>query len=760
MVWERTGVSTYVLNDPGADPVVVQVIEDLTDVIFDSGLAAGDVLTFDGLNWVNQAPQDELVKVSEYDTMADYLGQKILGTSSRTTVTIVTDSAGVETLVVDVDESGIDHDALLNYVLNEHIDHSTVSVVAGGDDALAFVNNDLTSDIGLTVDIVGTTSTTDITSDSLLLVHDFTSDSLGVLRSITKADFLGDTGTTDELVKISMGDSAAGYLEDKLVAGDNVTLVTLTDSVGFETLEVNATDEHVKVSSDDAMSEYLEDKIVAGTDITVTTLTDSFGTETIEISFSGTASGDELVKVSSDDALAEYLEDKILGTTDHITVTTVTDSAGVETLVLDIGANVFDKSVDTTDDITEGVVNLFYTDERVDDRVADLLVGGTSITITYDDSAGSLTIDNDFPEQVRVSADDTVPAYLEDTIVAGSFIDVTTLTDSFGDETLEISFNGVATDELVKVSSDDALAEYLEDKILGTTDRITVTTVTDSGGVETLVIDAGTNLFDKTVDDTDDITEGVVNLFYTDERVDDRVADLLVGGTSITITYDDSAGSLTIDNDFPEQVRVSATDTVPSYLEDALVGGSFITLTTLTDSAGDETISIDFDGIVLEDVLDVTYDSAAPQTGDLLQYNGSEWNNTPPEDIPETQTWSFNGGHSQVGNNFTRGMSWGHQQAENGIVMLRDGYILGFSGSLTQPRASGTCEFQLTINGIAQNAAGETFLIDGTNTISNSLEFTTPLFVSAGDTVSAQTVTVGFSPTSSDPTVAFWGRDS
>jgi len=488
--------------------------------------------------------------------MADYLEAKVLGTSSRVTVTNVSDSAGVETLLIDLDESGIDHDALLNFVLNEHIDHSTVSVVAGGDDALAFLNNDLTSDIGLTVDIVGTTVTLDTTSDSLLLIHDFSEDSAGVLRSITKSDFLGDSGTTDELIKVSADDSEAGFLEDKLVAGDNITLVTLTDSVGFETLQVNASD--------------------------------------------------ELVKVSSDDALAEYLEDKILGTTDHITVTTVTDSSGVETLVLDIGAHVFDKVDDTTDDIIEGVVNLFYTDERVDDRVADLLVGGTSITIIYDDSAGSLTINNDFPEQVRVSA----------------------------------------------------------------------------------------------------------------------------------------------------------TDTIPSYLEDALVGGSFITLTTLTDSSGDETISIDFDGINLEDVLDVTYDSAAPQTGDLLQYNGSEWNNTPPEDIPETQTWSFNGGHSQVGNNFTRGMSWGHQQAENGIVMLRDGLILGFSGSLTQPRASGTCEFQLTINGIAQNGVGETFLIDGTNTISNSLEFTTPLSVVVGDIVSAQTVTVGFSPTSSDPTVAFWGRDS
>ena len=45
----------------------------------------------------------------------------------------------------------------------------------------------------------------------------------------------------------------------------------------------------------------------------------------------------------------------------------------------------------TTDDLTEGA-NLYYTDERVDDRVANLIVGGNNITATYDDAAGTLTL--------------------------------------------------------------------------------------------------------------------------------------------------------------------------------------------------------------------------------------------------------------------------------------------------------------------------------------------------------------------------------
>jgi hypothetical protein len=48
--------------------------------------------------------------------------------------------------------------------------------------------------------------------------------------------------------------------------------------------------------------------------------------------------------------------------------------------------------------------------------------------------------------------------------------------------------------------------------------------------------------------DTDDLTEGATNLYYTDERVDDRVSNLLVAGTDITLTYDDVANTLTIDS--------------------------------------------------------------------------------------------------------------------------------------------------------------------------------------------------------------------
>ena len=59
------------------------------------------------------------------------------------------------------------------------------------------------------------------------------------------------------------------------------------------------------------------------------------------------------------------------------------------------------------------------------------------------------------------------------------------------------------------------------------------------GGAETAL--GGTVLAD-----TDALSEGSSNLYFTNERVDDRVAALIVGGSNITATYDDAAGTLTL----------------------------------------------------------------------------------------------------------------------------------------------------------------------------------------------------------------------
>jgi hypothetical protein len=809
---------------------------------------------------------DELVGVSATDATPGYLEDKLVSSSGEITFVTVTDSFGDQTFDLSVDESTIDHDALLNFVADEHVAHSSVSVVAGGDDALAFSNNDLTSNIGLIVDIVGTTSKSIIDSGDWILIQE--GDTAGLLRSITFADFTSSFVTTDELVKVTSNDTTPDYLFSKIIGTTGKIVVTEVNDGGDEDLQINVGADVFDTAVDDTdditegttnlfyTDERVDDRVssllIGGTSITIN-YDDSAGSLTIDNDFA------EQVRVTSNDTTPGYLFDKITGTAGRIVVTEVND-AGDEDLNIDIGGNVFDTSTDTTDDITEGVTNLFFTDERVDDRVAGLLIGGTSITLSYDDSAGSITIDNDFAEEVKVSSDDAVPGFLEDKIISGTGITVTTLTDSFGFETLEISALGSSTDELVKVTSNDTTPDYLFGKVTGTSGKIVITEVND-GGDEDLNINIGGDIFDTAVDDTDDITEGTTNLFYTDERVDDRVANLLVGGTSITLSYDDSAGSITIDNDFAEQVRVTSNDTTPGYLFGKIIGtASRVTISEVND-AGDEDLQINVDesgidhdsllnfvvdehvahsgvsvvaggddalsfsnndlssniglsvdiiGTTVETVNDdddliLIHDVSASSFGELrsitradflsgisgadelvkvsandttagflngklvagtgidLTENNDGGNETLTVSIDNNEIlnrWSFNGGYQKVGSNSTKGCSWGNDSSDAGISILEDGEVIGISCALNEPRTAGTLTVMLVINGVAQNGAGQTFLIDATNTTSNELVYGTPIVVSQGDIVSIQGVSSGFSPNASDPTMAFWGRDT
>ena len=79
---------------------------------------------------------------------------------------------------------------------------------------------------------------------------------------------------------------------------------------------------------------------------------------------------------------------------------------------------------------------------------------------------------------------------------------------------------------------------------------------------------------------SDDLTEGSTNLFFTNERVDDRVSALIVGGNNITSTYDDTAGTLTIDG----QPGYTNSD-VATYLSNNGYDTATNIVATITDSA-------------------------------------------------------------------------------------------------------------------------------------------------------------------------------
>jgi hypothetical protein len=112
--------------------------------------------------------------------------------------------------------------------------------------------------------------------------------------------------------------------------------------------------------------------------------------------------GDGLVKVSPDDIAPGTLEEKLFGTPNKITLT-VLNPADDEDFQINIGSDVFDKSVDTSDSIIEGTTNQFFTpadqedlEQLIDARDAEKEPTGfpnrTDSTISFDPGTRTFTI--------------------------------------------------------------------------------------------------------------------------------------------------------------------------------------------------------------------------------------------------------------------------------------------------------------------------------------------------------------------------------
>lgn len=118
----------------------------------------------------------------------DERAQDAVGTifADTASVELVYDDATPE-ITANVIPGGVDHDALLNYVANEHVDHSTVSIATASNTSGLTGGGDITATRNLSVDINGTTSETSADNADKVLIYD---NSATALRSMTRANFL------------------------------------------------------------------------------------------------------------------------------------------------------------------------------------------------------------------------------------------------------------------------------------------------------------------------------------------------------------------------------------------------------------------------------------------------------------------------------------------------------------------------------------------------------------------------------------------
>ena len=253
-------------------------------------------------------------------------------------------------------------------------------------------------------------------------------------------------------------------------------------------------------------------------------------------------------------------------------------------------------SIDT-DAVSEGSTNLYHTSERVDDRVASLLTAGTGITLTYDDAANTLTIAG-----AAQYGDSDVESYLSGgtgvTFSSGVIsigqavgtsdnvqfnnvqVDGTLTSDDITSTNISIAGNATITGNLTvsgTTTTVNSNTVNIGDNILVLNSDETGTPSQDAGfeiergtstnktliwnetsdkwtvGSETFV--AGTfegaltgdvtgTVSDISNHDTDSLSEGSTNLYYTDARVE----SYLDGGTSTpTFASGIISGDLTVD---------------------------------------------------------------------------------------------------------------------------------------------------------------------------------------------------------------------
>jgi hypothetical protein len=424
---------------------------------------------------------------------------------------------------------------------------------------------------------------------------------------------------SDEKAKISAADTTTDYLESKIVAGSNITIVKLFAG-GNEQLSIMASGTgfdgyNVKVTASDTTPDFLNNKLVAGPNITLAVLGGG-GDETLQITGSpsntlgqsynqgGSGAGREIVildglpvqltgdgyeALSTDGylGLSEMLSDPLplankglvyskditgrtelmyeddasgivqISKTGSVYVTKIQDravSAAVPTdsygLIWNQGASEWQsgKPVSALHAISHksGGYDFIRLDElAAPTNITTLnstagahgllprLSGNSSDALRGDGTWGVVSSDG---YNVKVSATDTTPDFLQQKLVAGLNIELTQV-GAGGDETLSVSTTQVLKlDEQVSDPSPFANDGYLYSKDVGSRTELfylddsgQITQITSDGYLDTLESLRGVGMFAQGVDPTYAVdkgilytknTDGVTELFYRDNYGD------------------------------------------------------------------------------------------------------------------------------------------------------------------------------------------------------------------------------------------------
>ena len=451
--------------------------------------------------------------------------------------------------------------------------------------------------------------------------------------SVINPDGSVNNAGQDESVKVSSNDTTASFLEDKVVAGSNVSLATLNDGAN-EQLEISAIAsagaDTVAISANDTTPGNLLAKLVAGTNITLTENNDG-GNETLTIDAAGGDAGDVTFTPTTlsdwtgsadpgdvDDALDQLAgrlttaegqlpQDASVVTftpndvndwdsdTDPGDANDALDQLASRLSLVEAGTVAPDASQVTYTPAVLGNWNsldpgnvdgaLDFLADKVENQLSASIIGYTPAVLADWTGSTDPGDTNDALDQladrmttlegasgtgsIKISADDTTFDFVETKFVAGTDISLT-VNNPAGNETLTVAYTGNASTLAYTPST---LADW--DSSL------------DPGNTN----DALDQLADRLTDveaSTTDPDASVVT--YTPSTLTDWNGNADPGNVDGAL---DQLAQRVDDLEINDTlVAVSADDTTPNYLENLLVAGTGITL-TVNNPGGAETITID-----------------------------------------------------------------------------------------------------------------------------------------------------------------------